>query len=65
MSTKLEVNIFYNKEINKCEIFWTANSSDDVVEIERRTLEQLASALVSHMNGGDSISTGTSSNQVH
>lgn len=65
MSTKLEVNIFYNKEINQCEIFWTAGSSDDVVEIEKRTLEKLASALITHMNGGNSISTGNSSNQVH
>lgn len=52
MAAKLEVSIFYNEEINQCEITWSADRTADFSPIEKSTLEQLKSALMNQLNSG-------------
>ncbi|BET97660.1 hypothetical protein [Xenorhabdus taiwanensis] len=52
MAAKIEISIFYNEEINQCEVTWSAIRTDHLEPKEKSTLEQLKSALVSQLNSG-------------
>ncbi|PHM57039.1 hypothetical protein [Xenorhabdus sp. KK7.4] len=52
MAARLEVSIFYNEEIGQCEITWSADKTEDFSPMEKSTLDQLKSALVSQLNSG-------------
>ncbi|SFO02862.1 hypothetical protein SAMN05421579_14622 [Xenorhabdus japonica] len=50
MAAKLEVSIFYNEEIDQCEITWSADRTADFSPMEKATLEQLKTALINQLS---------------
>ncbi|PHM48377.1 MULTISPECIES: hypothetical protein [Xenorhabdus] len=52
MAAKIEISIFYNEEINQCEVTWSSIRTDYLEPKEKATLEQLKNALMSQLNSG-------------
>ncbi|MDX7990845.1 hypothetical protein [Xenorhabdus littoralis] len=52
MAAKLEVSIFYNEEIEQCEVTWSADRTADFSPMEKTTLEQLKKALMQQLSSG-------------
>ncbi|MBD2782423.1 hypothetical protein [Xenorhabdus szentirmaii] len=52
MAVILNISIFYNEEINQCEVTWSADRTEDLAPVEQNTLEALKKTLMSQLQSG-------------
>lgn len=52
MAAKLEIILFYNEEINRCEVTWSSDLSADPAPKEKIELEKLKNTLKGVLESG-------------